>query len=285
MNNSKSSDELYYSSEALATRPLFYQELNDVNLFVEDVGLEYVYETIFKRLLKDKYRITAIFALGGKTNVKHKYTEVGSSINGVKNFYIVDGDFDRYIAPNKMINDECFIYLKTYNIENYFVDQYACEQFAKSKIKCLDREVTVRVGFADWKKRIVNEAKKLFLYYCLIQKFNLGIQTLSRSEYQFIDQKNGFERTDDSFEEFKNSVLNLFPDAEDKIIEIASAYEKINGDDYSNFICGKFLLKSLYCHLRNIANKKFSTDDFKWYLVNNFDISKLNYIKETITKL
>lgn len=277
-----SSDDLMYSSEASATRSLFYQGLNDINLFVEDAGLEYEYETIFKRLLKDKYCIAAIFALGGKTNVKQKYAEFGSSMDGVKNFYIVDGDFDRYIAPDEMINDECFIYLRTYNIENYFVDQYACEQFAKSKLKCLDREVTVRVGFADWKERIVNEAKKLFLYYCFIQKFNLGIPTLSRSEYLFIDQMNGFERADDSFEKFKNSVLEVVPDAEDKIVEIATDYEAINGDDYSNFICGKFLLTSLYCHLRNIVNCKFRTEDFRWYLVNNFDISKLDYVKEAL---
>ena len=174
------------------------------------------------------------------------------------------------------------LYLRAYNIENYFVDQYACEQFAKSKLKCLDREVTVRVGFANWKERIVNEAKKLFLYYCFIQKSNLGIPTLSRSEYLFIDQMNGFERADDSFEKFKNSVLEVVPDAEDKIVEIATDYEAINGDDYSNFICGKFLLTSLYCHLRNIVNCKFRTEDFRWYLVNNFDISKLDYVKEAL---
>lgn len=277
-----SSDDLMYSAEASATRSLFYQGLNDINLFVEDVGLEYEYETIFKRLLKDNYCITAIFALGGKPNVKQKYAEFGSNMNGIKNFYIVDGDFDRYIAPNEMINDECFIYLRTYNIENYFVDQYACEQFAKSKLKCLDREVILRVGFADWKKRIVNEAKKLFLYYCVIKKFNLGIPTLSRSVYLFIDQVNGFERADDSFEKFKTSVLEVIPDAEDKIAEIVADYERLNGDDYSNFICGKFLLKSLCCHLRNIGSCKFKIEDFRWYLVNNFDISRLDYVKEAL---
>lgn len=276
------SNELVYSPEASATRFLFYQGLNDINLFVEDAGLEYEYETIFKRLLKDKYCITAIFALGGKNNVKQKYLEFGNSTNGIKNFYIVDGDFDRYISPQDMINDGGFIYLKTYNIENYLVDQYACEQFAKSKLKCLDKEVVLRVGFVDWKERIVNEAKKLFLCYCFIQKFNLGIPTLSRSEYLFIDQKDGFERKDNSFQIFKNSVLAVAPHAEEKIAEIVIDYETLNGDDYSGFICGKFLLTSLYCHLRNIVKCNFRTEDLRWYLVNNFDISKLDYVKEAL---
>lgn len=276
------SDELMYSSEASATRAIFYQGLNDINLFVEDAGLEYEYETIFKRLLKDKYCITAIFALGGKTNVKQKYAEFGSDINGVKNFYIVDGDFDRYIKPEDMISASCFIYLKAYNIENYYVDQYACEQFAKSKLKCLDQEVVSRVGFVDWKEKIVNEAKKLFLYYCFIQKFGLGIQTLSRSAYLFIDRDTGFERNDGDFEQFKNSVLAIAPDAEQEIAKIAIKYEELNGDDYSDFICGKFLLTSLSCHLRKIIRYKFSNDDFRWFLINNFDISKLDYVKEVL---
>ena len=34
------SDELFFSPEASATRYLFYQDLNEINLFIEDVGKE-----------------------------------------------------------------------------------------------------------------------------------------------------------------------------------------------------------------------------------------------------
>lgn len=53
-------NDLLYSTEASATRVLFYQGLNDINLFVEDAGMEYLYETIFKRLLGANYCISAI---------------------------------------------------------------------------------------------------------------------------------------------------------------------------------------------------------------------------------
>ena len=37
--------------------------------------------------------------------------------------FIVDGDFDRYIKKEEMIEHHNFIYLETYNIENYFIDE------------------------------------------------------------------------------------------------------------------------------------------------------------------
>mgnify|MGYP006922428977 CR=1 FL=1 len=36
-------DNLSYSQEALATRFILFQGLNSINLFVEDVGSEYLY--------------------------------------------------------------------------------------------------------------------------------------------------------------------------------------------------------------------------------------------------
>lgn len=276
------SEELRYSPEASATRSLFYQGLNDINLYIEDSGLEYEYETIFKRLLKNNYRITAIFSLGGKNNVKKRFDEFGGETDGIKNFYIVDGDFDRYIAPDKMIHSNFFIYLNTYNIENYFIDQQASEQFAKSKLKCLDSEVIRRVDFKNWKKRIVNEAKKLFLYYCFIQKFNLPIKNTERSVYEFIDDKTGFERTDGSFEKYARYVESFNSNAKEEILKIAEDYEALNGDDYSNLICGKFLMSSLYCHLCKVVKASFKKSDFRWSLINNFDISKLEYVKQAI---
>ena len=165
MNNS---EDLMYSSEASANRYLYYQELNDINIFVEDAGKEYEYETIFKRLFGNQYSISTIFAVGGKRNARIRYEEFGSESQGnpcVKNFYIVDGDFDRYIDPENLINDPCFIYLKTYNIENYFLDEEACIQFAKGRLRCLDRVASGKINFSFWRDTIVEQASKLFLCY------------------------------------------------------------------------------------------------------------------------
>lgn len=275
-------EDLEYSAEAQAARFILYQGLNEINLIVEDTDREYIYETIFKRMLGDKYNISTIFAAGGKPAVKDRYYEFGQKTNGIQNFYIVDGDFDRYIHQSDMISDPCFIYLKTYNIENYFLDKSACEQFAKGHLKCLDDVVIEKVSFNSWKERIVSESSKLFLCYCFIQKNHPGKETLSRSSFLFIDDKTGFERTGAYQKYWNDEILGLDTYAQDKIVEIDETYKSINGNDYFNLICGKFLLDSLCAYLRSLFKTTFSKEEFKWHLINNFDISKLDYVKNAI---
>lgn len=277
-------DNLSYSQEALATRFILFQGLNSINLFVEDVGSEYLYETIFKRLLGDDYNIQAIFPQGGKPKVKECYLEFGEDTNGIKNFYIVDGDFDRYIHQNDMINSHCFIYLKAYNIENYFIDEKACIQFSKGHLKCLDNVAKSKVDFYNWKNRIVSESAKLFLCYCFVQKFHPTKGTLSRSSFLFLDQKTGFEKKGEYQKYWNQEILPLDTRAQDKINEIDRIYKSINGNDYFNLICGKFLLDSLCAYLRNIFDDTFNKEEFKWHLVNHFDISKLYYVKQKILR-
>ena len=275
-------DDLVYSSEADAVRFLYYQDLNDINLFVEDSGMEYEYETIFKRLLGDDYHIKAIFGLGGKSKVRERYKEFGSCTNGRQNFYIVDGDFDRYTCPSGMIHDSNFVYLEAYNIENYFIDENATLQFAKSYLKCMDDEVKNIVQFKKWKGKIILESQQLFLCYCFVQKFGFSEPTVARPEYLFIDSKTGFKRADNSFNDYVEHVLTLDKDAEGKLNEIIHDYERINGDDYFNLICGKFLLTSLYCYLRSLIKERIDKNDLRWALVNNFDVSKLDYVRNAI---
>lgn len=275
-------DDLMYSSEALATRFILFQDLNEINLFVEDVGMEYIYETIFKRLLEDKYNIKAIFPLGGKSKVKERFLEFGEKTNNIKNFYIVDGDFDRYIYQDSIIDNPCFIYLKTYNIENYFLDEKACIQFSKGYLKCLDSVVKNKVSFNNWKNRIVSESSKLFLCYCFVKKFHPTKKTLSRSSFLFIDSKTGFEKEGAYQKYWNDEILTLDIEAQDKINKIDKIYKSINGNDYFNLICGKFLFDSLCAYLRKLFQTTFNKDDFKWHLINHFDISKLDYIKTAI---
>lgn len=276
------SSDLLYSDEASATRYLFFQDLNDFNLFVEDKQKEYLYETIFKRLLGNKYSITAIFGLGGKPQVIKYFNEFGTQTDGVRNLYLVDGDFDRYIYADEMIQNSCFIYLKTYNIENYLIDENASMQFIKGRLKMLDKAVKEKLNFQYWKNRIVNESSKLFLCYCFIKKYHPTQENVSRSSYLFIDDKTGFERSDGAYQKYWEYIIELDKDAEKKILEIDAIYKKENGDNYFNLICGKFLLNSLCCYIRKIIKSKFEKEDFKFHLVNHFDISKLDYLKKAI---
>lgn len=276
-----STDELLYSSDARATEYLFFCDLNDVNIFVEDEGKEYEYETIFKRLLGRKYKIIKILGVGGKVELKKCFEEFGLSNHEnptIKNIYIADGDFDRYICPDEMIDSPNFIYLEAYNIENYFIDKKACEKYTKGQLKCSDKEVEMKVDFENWRDRIVRQASRLFFYYCYIKKEYPTEKSVSRSPYLFISQEDGFEKQG-AFDDYKKQVLMLNGEAETKVREIQNCYHEKNNDDF-NLICGKFLFESLYCHIRSITKIKFRKDDFRWHLICNFDINTLRYVKD-----
>ena len=221
--------------------------------------------------------------VGGKVELIKSFHEFGLNNNDnpkIKNVYIADGDFDRYIYEENMIDSPNFIYLETYNIENYFIDKKASEKFAKGQLKCSDNEVELKVDFDNWKNKIVEQASRLFFYYCYVKKEYPKEQNVSRSPYLFIDDKDGLEKAG-ALETYQNFVFTLNDKAEEEVEKIReSFYEKC--DDAFNLICGKFLFESLYCHIRSVTKVKFRKDDFRWHLICNFDIKTLGYIKNRI---
>lgn len=276
-------EELMYSDDAEANRYLFYTDINDINIFVEDKGKEYFYETIFKRMFNNEYRISSILAVGGKTNLEKIFKEFGAcnkDDTGKKNVYIADGDFDRIIGRD-MIDSNNFIYLFEYNIENYLIDEDATCIFAKGKMKMLDSEVKKELDFNEWKRKIVEQAFKLFILYSSIQKYNADIPNVNRGAYSFIDSRYGLER-EGEYNKFYSEVKSKIDDLDDKVDEIKGIWESIYKDDKARIICGKFLFTSLCCHLRQIINKPFKDDDFLWNLIQHFDIRRLDYVKGQI---
>lgn len=279
-------DGLNYTEEAELSRYLFYSDISDLIIFVEDKDKEYEYETIFERLLDDNYENITVLSGNGKIGVKRAFEEFGEvNKNNPSHmiFYIVDGDFDKYIHQGEIIYNDHFIYLNQYNIENYLIDEQAVLKFAKGKIGKLKKEVEKAIDFSYWKDTIVNQSKKLFLLYCAVQKTIPTEPNVARNAYKFIDSKTGFENSN-GYIDYYNCIIVKNPDIDKDVNEIKTIYESINGDDYFGFICGKFLLTSLFVYLQGKTKNHFSMKEFKWYLISEFDVSKLDFIKSRINK-
>lgn len=274
---------LQFTEEAELNRYLFYSDLNEINFFVEDKDKEFEYETIFERLFSKKYKIASIISANGKIGVKKAFEEFGEKTidTQINNFYIVDGDFDRYINPEKMIDNKHFIYLEYYNIENYFLDEKAVYKFSKGKLHMRNAAVKEAVRYDLWKEKIVGQSKKLFLLYCAVQSKLPTIPNVARNEYLFIDQKTGFER-EDGYQTYYDDIVEQNPDIDMEIESIKNKYETIRGTDYFGLICGKFLLTSLYVYLSGKIKTKFSKDELRWNLLCDFDISTLHFLEDMV---
>lgn len=279
-------EEMMFSADGEQNRYYFYTHINDINIFVEDKDKEFIYETIFKRMFKERYNIQSIFSVGGKPNLEKKFSEIGMydiDNENKKNIYIADGDFDR-IVGKKMIDNENFIYLFDYNIEDYLIDKRATHIFAKGKLKALDSEVENILTFDEWKEKIVEQSFKLFILYSTIQKYNANIQNVERSPYLFISSENGLEQVG-RYDKFYSTIEDEIDNLDEKLEEMKNTYKEIYNEDKSKIICGKFLITSLCCHIRKVTKSKFKTDDFIWDSVQHFDIRKLDYVKERIENI
>lgn len=277
-------DELWYTENAEISRYLFYSDLNDVHIIVEDKDKEYEYETILNKLFCGEYKITSIISANGKEGVKKAFRELGEKDQenpSKNNIYIVDGDFDRYIYSEDMIRNDHFIYLEKYNIENYLIDEQAIIKFAKGKIHLLDDQVKAIVDFSHWYLTIIEQAKKLFLLYCAVQNVLPTIENVARNEYLFIDHKTGFERAD-GYKIYYDEIAALKTDIDLDIESIKGIYEEINGNDYSGLICGKFLLTSLFVYLEGKTKRNFYKDELRWSLICDINCSKLEFLKNRV---
>lgn len=272
-----------FTDESILAIARMYRPYNEVNIFVEDEGKSPEYETIFERLLSNKYAISRIFEAKGKNRVKLFYEKLKEN-RQVNNIFIVDGDYDEFKEPAAMIIDDRFIYLEMYNIENYLVDEHACCTYVKTKIEKMYDDVRSKIKFNDWYKRIIEESKDLFLCYLYVQITNPQLENVSRKHGLFIDEKTGFKRKDKNFIDYIEQVKSLDPNYDEGIQKLKRMYEKKYGNDYSRLICGKFLLYSLRRHLANTINKKFSDKELRWWLVCNFDVEKLSFIRDRIAK-
>lgn len=332
-------NELEYSNDALDTRAdMKDPDVSEIFVFVEDKDKEYFYERIFERLFNGGDIILKPIGLGGKTRVIARFNEnKKKGENGC--FYLVDGDFDRYIDI-ELIDDDRFIYLEAYNIENYIIDENVIYNFLTGKLKKTKREVRKLFNFNTWQHRIVEESKKLFLCYAFIQgylndieesdivldkRYNakgksfLSIKNVSRSPFEFLNHETGYEKVgcfDKYYQEvflrlcieygYANSVdteiircykiLKKFIDYSkvkhfynSSVYNISKKYESVNGENYYNFICGKFLISSLKSCIKEVLKRQnlstsFDERDFENQLSSYFDIDKLSYVKGKIEK-
>lgn len=278
-------NELSYSVDANAARYKLLKELNEINIFVEDTYKEYEYEEIFERLLENQYKIKNIFAAGGKKHLEERFDEFGEfdidNTNSL-NFYIADGDFDRIIYKDSMQTSKHFIYLNSYNIENYYVDENAIIVFLRGCMGIQKAAAKAILKYDNWIENILEDALTLFFCYCYIQKYYPETANVANSPGKFIDSKTGFIREDKLYEYIGNFQQENDIDKDSynqEICNIREACESVYGDNLQDFVCGKFLLHSLGRYLSSVRGKTIDDSRLRWDLIREFDIEKIRYIQ------
>lgn len=281
----ETSDSLQFSDDGLSNRPLFLSGLNDVNIFVEDVGKEYIYEEIFERLLGDSVKFFCIFPLGGKAAVlqQHRVSELYD--NNKPNIFIVDGDFDnlwddkKELAPN-------LIYLDRYNIESYFCTKDSVTKYMRGFLKKPREQVENLIHYDEWLRNFQSEFGNLFSLFAITQYYSLDLPNV-RLSLSFLDAngrllKDKYKEYNDEFE--AQIRLNAIP--MESVLEKKKYLILVNSkSNFSRIICGKCQFESLCRHIKMCCGKTINRDTMRNSLIMSFDLEPLQFIRDKILQI
>lgn len=277
----KNEFDLKYSDDALLSRVLYLASPTKLNIFVEDADKEYEYEEIFERLFPEEIKIDIIFPTGGKSKLEEAYELFGKSDEYGNCFFIADGDFDIALEREQKKASN-FIYLKKYNIESYLLDKSAIIKFMRPKLKKILSEVEKRIDFETWEKEITPYLKSIFALHFIVQKNGIGIENVAKGSGFFLNHNNGLPN-ENNFNLYIREIKQQLPDVEVQLPDTIKKLESIYGNQVSCFVCGKYLIDSMARYLgTKMKTKKVGYGELKSYLISNFDISSLEYVKKQL---
>lgn len=226
--------------------------------------------------------------VGGKPKVEEAYDIFEDEYNNEKCIYICDADYD-LILNRPRINKPEFIYLKKYEIENYFIDKESMEKILVGKIQKSIREINKYFDFNKWYDEVINSWYELMIMYIITQKNELDIKNTSSTPYKY------FIKNSDLINEIM--IQKYQKDLECKLLESGLDYDteknevelRINELNLvkDDIVKGKYIMASAKNHIIKLMkklNKKstIANDDFYNMLLNFFNINSLLFLKERI---
>lgn len=246
-------ESLEYSREGLLNLDIFFN--NEINFYVEDSGKEYRYQTILEELFDIK--IETIFALGCKNNLKQKFKQLEQESKLYNSFFIADLDFD-FLLNKDLIDNEHFIYLQKYEIENYILEEKAIINFLKNQLSCMKSYAEQKLNYKSWLKETNKELYELFILYLIVQEKCLQIENTNQNANMYFDE-NGMVNISKIEEYYQRVKEILEQDGNDINSMISSMKERVStvcNDDLSQVIKGKFILVGIRKYLSHIITNE-----------------------------
>lgn len=291
---------LSYGIKSLKAVSKFFSYRNDVNIYTEDkVADKEFYRTVFNRLFGNDVTINDVTPLGCKTNVLNAFDNRNRQINK-KEFFIVDGDLDLIIDNNRKEEDGLII-LDSYCIENYLIEEQGIIEFLYFSHGSKDRiEIKNLLEFEIWLNNNANSLLKLFLNLAILKKYQGGPKLKNANEFLKQVNKETVLDTlaiDNYSENVRNEIISILvlsgksrKDSEDNYevdFNLLKSKWKFDSSTLLRIVSGKsYLLPLLQFKINNCLsrNKLFPNNALKLFLAANFELDRLQFLKEKIIK-
>jgi hypothetical protein len=138
-----------------------YNEYNCIHVFIEDSGLENLYEEIFK---KCGVTIIKVFSKNGKSSV----LEAAALCNDPKCIFIVDRDWDDLLGIDSKLSN--VVVLGRHSIENYLIDYAGFSAIVMSDFpRCKINHLLGEDHYNEILIRVSNKLRPLFECFVAMQ--------------------------------------------------------------------------------------------------------------------
>lgn len=233
------------SVAARGAKSVFFEELNDIDIFIEDTayGYEKLFQVLFSRVFEGKYRVNKVFPLGGRKAVAdqhqaHEFFERPS-------LFIVDGDL--FLLTGDDLNNGNGLYkVPFYCIENILCDVNAIHELMnEEEPKALKPELVEAFNYEEWKNLNENKLFELFIEYAVTFLLNPSEQTVAFAVSSLISSNEGnidSVKLASRIEVLRNLAINIsseacYAEARDKIMtqfnaSNTSKLDVVSGKDY-----------------------------------------------------
>ncbi|EJC6937350.1 DUF4435 domain-containing protein [Vibrio parahaemolyticus] len=268
---------------------LFYRDLQEIEIYVEDVDAEAIYTELLTRATGDRVKIKKVISLAGREKVVEmcqRYEEEFPAL------FIIDGDLDLLHDEREGPFERLFQH-RLYCFENYLICQNASAELLRDHSGRLLKHQAI--DLLDWDGFIANITPtllELFKVYAVSWKAleEDRITTVSRSYHTMCTQQRNPSRWDlcstkvqEVIDEIKAQVLEvitperyqeIYDSVSNTVASLATPLCAISGKDY--------LLKALREYLA-FKGASYSCDDgFKFKLARYCDIEPLAELSDAI---
>lgn len=274
------------SVQAQSAISVFFEEINDIDIFIEDTAFGYskLFTILFSRVFKNDYKINKVFPLGGRVAVIEQHAEHSSERPSL---YIIDGDL--FLLNGDSVENSNGLYkFPYYCVENILCDPNALISLLDEEepVKCID-ELSGLFNYDNWLQ--INEDKLflLFLEYAVSMVLNPQEQTVAFKVSDLVSNNKGEideikllaridslksliinKTSNEMYESTKQEILNNFHGSNLKKLDV------ISGKDY--------LFPLLKTRAKSIVKTKIPDLNFKLRLAKNCDIEQLTSAKECV---
>lgn len=269
----------------------FYEDFNDIDVFIEDTAIGYtkIFSILLTRTLSKNISLERVFPLGGRGRVIDAAKNALETQNNRSAIYIVDGDLYLLCGePDELPAN--VISLNKYCIENYLLDRDAITQvfYEETADKTLS-QISNEISLDKWIEANLPALKKLFLWFAVSHKLKSGIQTVSIGYSNVCEEGNvSSEKVDAICNDIYNQLKTKCD--ENTIIKVYNdVSENINNDlcFVKHYVSAKdFLLPLFFIKAKIITGSKAPNLSLKLRLASlcdTNDISQLVKRMSTIT--